>query len=82
MIDISVIIPTYKNRGSLENSIKSVLEQDYKGLLEIIVVDDNNPNTTEREATEKLMSRYKNDAKVIYIKHEKTVMVQLLVIPE
>ena len=71
MIDISVIIPTYKNRGSLENSIKSVLEQDYKGLLEIIVVDDNNPNTTEREATEKLMSRYKNDAKVIYIKHEK-----------
>ena len=41
MKSISVIIPTYKNRGGLADSINSVLHQHCPELMEIIVVDDN-----------------------------------------
>ena len=70
-VDVSVIIPTYKNRGNLDQSIKSVLKQEFEGSIEIIVVDDNNPNTKERIATEKLMGKYYDEAKVVYLKHKK-----------
>ncbi|MBQ0075138.1 MAG: glycosyltransferase family 2 protein [Prevotella sp.] len=66
---ISVIIPTYKSRGGLCKSIDSVLDQTYKDV-EIIVVDDNNPNTPERKSTEELMSAYADNPRVKYIKHE------------
>lgn len=65
---VSVIIPTYKQRGGLKKSIDSVLCQTYR-YFEIIVVDDNNPNTMERTATEKIMSEYIEDGRVIYLKH-------------
>ena len=67
---ISVVIPTYKNRGGLVTSIESVLNQTYKNL-EVIVVDDNSPMTKERESTELVMLQYANNSKVVYIKHEK-----------
>lgn len=37
---ISVIIPTYNRTVELLQSIKTVLEQDYKGIVEIVIVDD------------------------------------------
>lgn len=67
---ISVVIPTYKNRGGLQKSIDSVLSQDYNNY-EVIVVDDNDPNSAERKNTEHLMNLYTNCLKVRYIKHEK-----------
>ena len=70
MNTVSVIIPTYKNRGGLSRSIDSVLTQDYDGLIEIIVVDDNSPNTEFRISTENLMHQYEDNPKVIYIQHE------------
>ena len=70
MNTVSVIIPTYKNRGGLSCSIDSALTQDYAGLIEVIVVDDNSPNTEFRILTENLMHQYKDNPKVIYIQHE------------
>lgn len=67
---VSIIIPTYGRPAKLERAINSVLNQTY-GKIEVIVVDDNNPATANRKATEKLMKQYENLAQVIYIKHEK-----------
>ena len=67
---ISVIIPTYKNRGGLKDSIESVLSQTNVNV-EIIVVDDNDPETEWRFQTEKLMKDYSSKDNIIYIKHIK-----------
>ena len=70
MIKISVIIPTYGTPIFLENSIKSVLNQTFQDL-ELIIVDDNNPDTEARQKTEELLERYINiDNRIRYIKHE------------
>lgn len=70
MQTVSVIIPTYKNRGGLANCVESVLSQDYKGLIEVIVVDDNDPMSSFRKDTEILMGKYNDNPKVKYIRHE------------
>lgn len=67
---VSVIIPTYKNDGSLIQAIESVLNQTYKNI-EIIVVDDNEPKSKERLFTEEMMEAYEQLDNVNYIKHEK-----------
>lgn len=68
---VSIVIPTYKNRGGLINSIESVLSQDYCGRLEVIVVDDNEPSSIERKNTMALMQKYSTDIRVVYICHDK-----------
>lgn len=70
MNTVSVIIPTYKNRGGLNKSIDSVLSQDCPNLLEIIVVDDNDPNSEFRKATASIMKLYEGNKFVKYICHE------------
>ncbi len=67
---VSVIIPTYKSDVTLNRAIDSVLNQTYEEI-EVIVVDDNDPNTTERIQTEALMQKYSDNYKVKYIKHKK-----------
>lgn len=71
MIQISVIIPTYGTPIFLENSIKSVLNQTFQDL-ELIIVDDNNPDTEARRKTGELVEQYINkDNRIKYIKHER-----------
>lgn len=65
---VSVIIPTYKRSINLSRAVKSVLNQDYSPI-EVIVVDDNNPDTKERLATEKVMQEFEKYENVKYIKH-------------
>lgn len=65
---VTVIIPTYKGSSALGRAIDSVLNQLYKEL-EIVVVDDNVPESEERLKTEKLMLRYASDNRVRYLKH-------------
>ncbi|MCR3921549.1 MAG: glycosyltransferase [Firmicutes bacterium] len=67
---VSVIIPTYKSTITLKDAIDSVLNQVYKNI-EIIVIDDNNPNTQERVSTELIINEYRNNDNVNYIQHEK-----------
>lgn len=69
-LKVSVIIPTYKRSDMLCQCINSVLEQTYKNI-EIIVVDDNNPETEWRAETKKKLDLYRNCKNVQYICHEK-----------
>ncbi len=66
---VSVVIPTYSRPIYLKRCIDSVLKQTYSNI-EIIVVDDNNPDTREREETQSVMQEYADNPKVKYIKHE------------
>ena len=66
---VSVIIPTYKRPDYLDRAIDSVLNQTYNNI-EIIVVDDNNPDTEGRKRTESIMQKYSNNPLVHYVKHE------------
>lgn len=67
---ISVIIPTFKRVGMLGRAIDSVLEQTYK-LVEVIVVDDNDEESTYRKETEEFMKIYSSNSRVVYLKHKK-----------
>lgn len=68
---ISVIIPSYGHPDYLENSIESVKNQTFKDW-ELIVVDDNNPDTDARNETETLLKKEMiSDDRIKYIQHEK-----------
>lgn len=65
---VSIIIPTYKGSSGLSRAIDSVLKQSYKDF-EVIVVDDNIPESEERHKTEVVMMRYEADLRIRYLKH-------------
>lgn len=65
---VSVIIPTYKRSDMLPRAINSVLNQTYKNV-EVVIVDDNNPDTEWRLKTEELMQQYSGDDRVQYVRH-------------
>lgn len=67
---ISVVIPTYSRPIYLKRCIESVIKQTYKNI-EIIVVDDNDPNTEERRLTERVMENFSSYSNVVYIQHDK-----------
>ena len=67
---ISTIITTYGGGSELQRAVDSVLSQTYQDI-EVIVVDDNNPDTDARLRTEKVMQKYELDSRVKYLKHEK-----------
>lgn len=66
---VSVITPTFKRPDTLPRTINSVLNQTYPNV-EIIVIDDNNPDTEGRRHTEEIMAPYANNPRVKYIKHD------------
>lgn len=68
---ITVITPTYKRHQYLKNAIDSVLGQTYTDF-EIIVVDDNPPESEERIKTEEVIREY-NDVRIHYIQNEKNI---------
>ncbi|MFG6147465.1 glycosyltransferase family 2 protein [Halobacillus sp. B23F22_1] len=67
---VSTIIPTYKRADMIARAVDSILNQTYKNV-EVIVVDDNNPDTDYRRTTEAKMKDYEGDSRVKYIKHNK-----------
>ena len=69
MIKVSVIIPTYGKPVFLKKCIESVINQSMTNW-ELIVVDDNNPQTPERVETEFIMSDLLNKGNIRYIKHD------------
>lgn len=67
---VSIIIPTYKRTKTLNRAILSAFNQTYKNI-EIIVIDDNDPQSADRFATESIVEQYKEGKNFIYIKHQK-----------
>lgn len=68
LLKVSIIIPTYGRPDTLSVAVDSCLNQTYSPI-EIIVVDDNNPDTESRHLTEQIMERYRDDDRVKYIRH-------------
>ena len=67
MIKVTVIIPTFGTPLFLKKAVSSVCSQSFSDW-ELIVVDDNNPNTEARKETEQLMRSYE-DQRVKYLQH-------------
>lgn len=55
---ISVVIATYRSEETIENCIKSILNQTYPNV-EIIIVDAKNYDKKEKEQCRKIIARYK-----------------------
>ena len=69
----SVIMPVYNAEKYLDESILSVLNQTYKNW-ELIVVDDNDPETEERKQTEKMLSDFASkDSRIHYVRHPRNL---------
>lgn len=68
---VSCIIPTYKRSETLIRAINSVLLQTYKNI-EVLVIDDNNPNDESSLIVQKRLSEIK-DKRVMYIQQEKHI---------
>ena len=58
---VSVIIPYYKDKKNILESVKSVIDQSYKNI-EVIIIDDENSNSSK-----KILSKIKRKNKEIKI---------------
>ncbi|WP_299093712.1 glycosyltransferase family 2 protein [uncultured Metabacillus sp.] len=67
MRGLSLIIITYNRKNELIHTLETLKKQDYSGVLEIIIIDQNSIDGTE-EAVSHL-----NDDNVVYIKLEKNL---------
>lgn len=70
VMKVSVIIPTFGKPVFLKKAIESVQNQTLKDI-ELIIVDDNNPETEARQLTEQIINSLKLDIDFTYIKHDK-----------
>ena len=68
---ITVVTPTYNRADYLSQAVDSVIAQTYTEW-ELIVVDDNSPDSSARKATAEIMSHY-TDPRIRYIQNEKNM---------
>lgn len=69
---VSVIIPTYARPVNLRRAIDSVLNQSYKNI-EVIVVDDNGEGSTEQRNTENILVDYITSNRILYLTHPRNM---------
>ena len=66
---VSIIITSYGEPDGLKRAVMSLICQSYQEI-EIVVVDDNDPNTEYRKKTEQVIDGF-DDKRIVYLKHEK-----------
>ncbi len=67
-VTVSVIVPTHNRPHFLGRTIDSLLGQTYP-FTEIVVVDDNEPDSEARKHTEEVMANYIQHEKVLYVQN-------------
>ena len=67
---VSVVMPTYRRASMLGDVIGSVLAQTFTDW-ELLVVDDNGEGTVAQRDTEAVLARYGDDARILYVPHER-----------
>lgn len=67
-VTVSVVVPTHNRPHFLSRTIDSLLEQTYP-FTEIVVVDDNEPDSEARKQTEAVMASYINRENVLYVQN-------------
>ena len=67
---VSVVIPTYKRPKELKRAVSSVLSQDYDDL-EVIIIDDNPPESETKAATEAAVASMRGP--IIHLKNEQSL---------
>ena len=65
---VSVVIPTYSRSDTLERALNGILKQTYQNL-DIIVVDDNPPNSVYRLFVQQIIKKYASDQRIRYIQN-------------
>ena len=71
-VKVSVIVPTHSRPHFLGRTIESLLAQTYPDV-EIVVVDDNAPDSSFRADTEALMKNYEANENIVYVRNEKSI---------
>lgn len=66
---VSVVVPTYRRPEFLGRAIASVAEQTVSSW-ELIIVDDNPPESSARSETRAIASSYASDKRIRYICHD------------
>lgn len=66
---VSCVIPTYKRCDTVTKAIDSVLAQTYPNI-EVLVVDDNDPNDEYSLAVQDVLKKYDGDSRVRYIQQK------------
>jgi len=70
MILISVIIPLFNAANSIKRCINSVLNQDFAGPIEIIVINDGSTDTSAQQVTELMEAYRRPDRKILLISQQ------------
>lgn len=63
---LSIIIPTYKGKDSLPIALQSLVEQTYRNI-EVIVSDDNGPDTNDQKETQKIINKFSDKLDITYL---------------
>lgn len=71
-VTVSIIVPTHSRPHFLSRTVDSLLAQTYKNI-EVVVVDDNAPDSPARQHTAQVMSRYAGDERVKYILNRRSM---------
>ena len=72
-VKVSVIIPTYNRASEIGKAVRSVINQTLKEI-EVIVVDDNPPESQARKDTRAVIDQLKKaDSRLIYIEHPRNL---------
>jgi glycosyltransferase involved in cell wall biosynthesis len=69
---VSIVIPTYGGGDHLENTVDSIISQNYYNI-EIIIVDDNGKGSKNQKKTQVIVEKYKLNKNIKYIVHEQNV---------